>query len=107
MATILDTIPERPAESPYSAKRMLKPVHFYYSNRQAKAVSLVGDFNHWNPMTHPMRQRPDGWWFAEVPLTHGHHQYLFLVDGVPMVDPRASGSVCIEPFKKVSVLAVS
>ena len=29
----------------YSARKMAKPVNFYY----AKSVSLIGDFNQWNP----------------------------------------------------------
>ena len=86
---------------------MAKPVHFYYQNREAKSVKLMGDFNDWDPNAHPMSQRPDGWWFIELPLTHGHHHYLFLVDGVATPDPHASGTVQISPSLKVSVAAVS
>lgn len=107
MNTILNTIHERPATSPYSARNMRKPVNFFYSNRGAKSVSVIGEFNNWNPLTHTMRRREDGWWFAEVPLTHGHHHYLFLVDGVQTLDPRADGTVEIKPFTKVGVVAVS
>lgn len=102
-----NTIPERPIESPNSIKRTLKPVNFYFRNPSAKSVSLIGEFNNWNRLTHPMRRREDGWWFVEVPLTHGHHHYLFLVDGVQTLDPLASGTVEIEPFNKVSITAVS
>jgi hypothetical protein len=34
----------------YSARNMTKPVNFYYANRDAKSVSLIGDFNQWNPV---------------------------------------------------------
>ena len=101
------TIDDEPVASPSSAKNMAKPVNFFYSNRAAKSVSLIGEFNHWNPLTHPMRRREDGWWFAVVPMPHGHHQYQFLVDGVPTLDPQAPGTVYIKPFTKASVIAVS
>jgi 1,4-alpha-glucan branching enzyme len=38
-----------------------------------------------------MQRRDDGWWFIQVMLIHGHHQYRFLVDGKPVLDPRAAG----------------
>lgn len=107
MNTIRNTIHERPAASPYSARNMAKPVNFFYSNRDAKSVSVIGDFNNWNPLTHPMRRREDGWWFAEVPLTQGHHHYVFLVDGLPRLDPQASGIVETDRFSKASLIAVS
>jgi 1,4-alpha-glucan branching enzyme len=107
MNTIRNAIREEPAASPQSAKNMAKPVNFFYSNRSAKSVSLIGEFNHWNPLTHPMRRREDGWWLVAVPLPHGHHQYLFMVDGVPTLDPQSSGTVYIKPHSKASVIAVS
>jgi 1,4-alpha-glucan branching enzyme len=50
----------------------------------------VGDFNRWNPASHLMRRRVDGWWFIEVQLTHGHHRYRFLVDDKPVLDPQGT-----------------
>ena len=106
MKSFLNAIPERQAPLLYSARNMAKPVHFFYANRNAKSVTLSGDFNVWHPSAHPMRQRADGWWFIEVLLTRGHHHYLFLVDGVPTVDPRASGTATIGPYSKASLIAV-
>ncbi len=74
---------------------------------QANAVQVVGDFNGWDPQAHPMKRFPDGAWRLEVPLSHGHHQYLFLVDGKPMLDPRAHGIARNERNERVSLLAVS
>jgi 1,4-alpha-glucan branching enzyme len=92
---------------PYSAKNTAKPINFYFEGPAAKSVYLVGDFNDWDPTSVPMQRRVDGWWFAQVSLTHGHHHYLFLVDGRPTLDPRASGSVPIDRYAHVSVIAVS
>jgi hypothetical protein len=50
---------------------------------------------------------PVGWWLAKVQLCHGHHQYRFLVDGKPMLDPHATGIARDERGEQVSLLAVS
>ena len=66
-----------------------------------------GDFNDWDLTSLPMQRQPDGCWFVQVPLTHGHHQYVFLVDGEPELDPVAAGIVRVDAFGKASVVAVS
>jgi 1,4-alpha-glucan branching enzyme len=91
----------------YSAKNMAKPVHFYCQAPNARAVFLVGDFNEWDASSIAMQRRLDGWWFIEVNLTHGHHKYRFVVDGEPMLDPRATGTTRNGEGEEVSVVAVS
>lgn len=91
----------------YSAKKMAKPVPFSLFAQQAKRVFLTGDFNDWDSTAHPMERQPDGAWRLEVPLNHGHHHYLFVVDGKPMLDPRAHGVARDHQGRKVSVVAVS
>jgi len=84
-----------------------KLVTFYCAAPNANSVCLVGDFNRWNPASHPMRRRVDGWWFIEVQLTHGHHRYRFLVDDKPVLDPQGTGIARNERNEQVSLLAVS
>jgi len=103
----MHTTDSKPAENSYSARNMVKPVHFFCRAPQARVVCLVGDFNGWNPAAHPMQHQVDGSWFLEVPLTHGHHQYLFLVDGAPRLDPNASGVTRNDRNERVSLIAVS
>ena len=91
----------------YSAKNMAKPVIFVCLAPQAQTVFLTGDFNDWDTAAHPLRRMPDGAWRLEVPLNHGHHHYRFLVDGKPMLDPRAQGVARDHQGEKVSLLAVS
>jgi 1,4-alpha-glucan branching enzyme len=91
----------------YSAKKMSKPVHFYCEAPEANAVSVAGDFNHWNPLANPMQRMPDGRWRAEISLHHGHHQYLFVVDGKSVLDPRAQGISRNPKGERVSLIAVS
>ena len=103
----MNTVLERLGTKPYSAKDMVKPISFYCAAPHAGSVYLTGDFNHWNPTSLPMEQRIDGWWFLQIPLTHGHHQYRFLVDGAPTLDPHATGVARNERSAQVSVIAVS
>ncbi len=93
--------------SPYSAHRNLRAVHFVCNATQAKSVSLVGDFNHWDPHAHPLKLMPDGAWMIKLELRHGHHRYAFLVDGVLTLDPTAQGITRNDQGQRVSLLPVS
>lgn len=56
---------------------------------QASSVSLVGDFNDWDPARSPM-QTAQGVWATTVPLPPGRYRYAFLVNGVEWrADPGA------------------
>ena len=103
----MNTVLERETTAPYSARNMAKPINFYFVSPAAKSVNLMGDFNDWDPNSLPMQRRVDGWWFIQVPLTHGHHHYLFVVDGVPTLDPQATGTVSVDHYSKASMISVS
>ena len=85
----------------------LRSMNFICNAPQAKSVSLVGDFNQWNPSASPMKQMPDGAWLINVELKHGHHRYAFLVDGVLTLDPRAQGITRDDQNQRVSLIPVS
>lgn len=91
----------------YAAQRNLRAVNFVCDAREAKSVSLVGDFNKWDPAAHPMRQAPDKAWLLQVELRHGHHRYAFLVDGKLTLDPRAQGIARNDQGQRVSLIPVS
>ena len=95
------------AHDRYSARNMAKPINFVCVAPEAKQVHLSGDFNDWDPTAHPMKRQPDGNWLIQVALNHGHHHYRFLVDGKPVLDPRAQGVARDHQGAKVSLLAVS
>ena len=48
---------------------------------QAKCVYVAGDFNGWNPRSHPLRRGRDGQWARVLDLPPGSHAYKFIVDG--------------------------
>ena len=91
----------------HSAHRALHLVDFFCRAPQATSVSLIGDFNGWQPAAHPMTRMPDGGWVIRLELRHGHHQYVFLVDGVSTLDPNAMGKVRNERNEPVSLIAIS
>jgi 1,4-alpha-glucan branching enzyme len=86
---------------------MAKPVNFVCRAPSAQHVFLSGDFNNWSSDSHPMTREPDGAWFIQVPLNHGHHRYVFLVDGERVLDPKATGVARNGRGEQVSLRAIS
>jgi 1,4-alpha-glucan branching enzyme len=95
------------SRNPYSAHRNLRVVNFVCNAPQAQSVSVVGDFNKWNPKANVMKQMPDGAWLLRMDLRHGHHRYAFLVDGNLTLDPTAQGITRDDQGQRVSLIAVS
>jgi hypothetical protein len=91
----------------YASMNMAKPINFFFTAPNASSVSLVGEFNGWNPEIHPLKRKTDGIWAVEVALRHGHHEYAFMVDGKRFLDPRASGTGRNDKNERVSLIAVS
>lgn len=63
-------------------------VEFRLRAPDAESVSLVGTFNHWDPLANPMR-REGGTWRVRVDLADGRHHYAFQVDGAVIAPPYA------------------
>ena len=93
--------------STFGPKKTLRAMNFICNAPQAQSVSLVGDFNEWNPAANPMKKMPDGAWLLTVELKHGHHRYAFLVDGTLALDPHAQGVTRNDQGERVSLIPVS
>ena len=91
----------------YSAKQMAKPINFRYFESNVKSVTIMGDFNNWNPTANSMEKHFDGSWVAKIPLHHGHHHYVFVADGKHILDPNANGVGRDEKYGRVSLIAIS
>jgi 1,4-alpha-glucan branching enzyme len=91
----------------FAYQQPLRAINFVCNAPEAKAVTLVGDFNQWNPAAHPMKQMPDRSWLLMVELKHGHHRYAFLVDGVLTLDPHAQGITRNDKGERVCLVPVS
>ncbi|HTI70484.1 MAG TPA: isoamylase early set domain-containing protein [Candidatus Limnocylindria bacterium] len=88
-------------------KSAATPISFICLAPSAKVVSVIGEFNNWDPAANPMEKNVDGSWRGMIQLKHGHHQYAFLVDGVVTLDPRGQGVSRNPRGERVSLLAVS
>jgi 1,4-alpha-glucan branching enzyme len=62
----------------------------------AEAVSVVGDFNGWDPLVHPMKKRSNGTRSVSIELPSGQcYPFRYLADGGVFFDePEADA---IEP----------
>lgn len=58
-----------------------KPVEFSFHAPQAQAVFVAGTFNDWRPEATPLRRQADGHWRITLPLSPGHHEFKFVMDG--------------------------
>ena len=59
----------------------------------AEYVSVVGDFNGWDPGTLSMRQLRSGWWELEIDIAPGNYQYAYIIDGKWTPPPEAKHTI--------------
>jgi hypothetical protein len=85
-------------------------VQFVIVANGASRVSLVGDFNGWDPKATPLQRASrsgGGVWAATVPLAPGLYHYTYVVDGRRwMADPVAPRSAHDDYAAPSSVLTV-
>jgi len=68
-------------------------ISFKLEAPEAKQVSLMGDFNNWNPKTHVMKKDKKGVWIKTILIAPGRYEYKFLVDGGWWNDPHNDQTV--------------
>jgi 1,4-alpha-glucan branching enzyme len=78
-----------------SNDKVVKPnlIPFSFLAPTARLVSLVGDFNNWDPIAMPMDKGIDGVWYLRVALKPGDHEYRFIADGIWRDDPTAQKKI--------------
>ncbi len=76
-------------------------VEFRLYNPGARVISLVGDFNQWNPENDLMTTAGRGVWTVKKRLLPGRYRYKFIVDGnwkVDVYNPHSgtdsTGDIC-------------
>jgi len=70
-----------------------RPITLRLRAPDAAAVSVVGDFNGWQPEADPLHRTADGWWATQLVLPAGTYEYAFLVDGRSKTPPEATVTV--------------
>jgi 1,4-alpha-glucan branching enzyme len=61
---------------------------FSFNAPEAGKVSLVGEFNNWDPAKHPMKCDDNGLWTKTIMLEPGIYEYKFLADENWMLDTK-------------------
>jgi hypothetical protein len=96
------------AGSPVAASA--KPVQFQLVAPASTRVSVVGDFNDWDPQASPMARASErGPWSVRLSLPPGRYRYTFLVDGKRWVqdpsEPPALGNDFDTPTSVITITA--
>jgi AMP-activated protein kinase-like protein len=74
----------------------------------ASSVSVVGDFNDWDPSGTPLRPTGrSGVWSVELRLKPGRYHYTFLIDGKRWAGDPSEPQVASDFGAPMSVLTVS
>ena len=71
----------------------VRKTEFSLSAPQAQSVFLAGNFNQWDPSSHPLKKDKKGIWKTLLALNPGQYEYRFFVDGEWQNDPNCSSFV--------------
>jgi 5'-AMP-activated protein kinase regulatory beta subunit len=63
-------------------------ITFSFDAPEVEQVSLVGEFNEWDPAKHPMKCDSNGQWTKTVVLNPGDYEYKFVADKSWLPDPK-------------------
>lgn len=83
----------------------LRFVKFSVKIANAKSVKIAGDFNKWNKDSLALVQREKNTWITIITLPPGVYQYLYNIDGQPILDPLNPDTAMLGD-RKVSVKTV-
>jgi 1,4-alpha-glucan branching enzyme len=93
-----------------TSRATIVPVTFRFCDphaSNARQVSLLGPFNGWTRMAHPLTKTPEGDWAITINLCPGQVVYCFDVDGTPCLDPHDDGRIPNGSGSEYSVRTVS
>jgi 1,4-alpha-glucan branching enzyme len=83
------------------------PVQLELLRPGARRVYVAGSFNDWKPDSTPLASAGNGRWVGKLDVRPGRYEYLFVVDGQWLPDPKAPESVQNPYGGRNSVLTVS
>jgi 1,4-alpha-glucan branching enzyme len=72
-----------------SLRNVNRTTQFTFQALTPRQVSLVGEFNNWDPKAGPMHKGPDGVWHLSLALKPGRYEYRFFADELWCDDPAA------------------
>ena len=83
-----------------------RTARFRYETDPGQYVTLVGDFNAWDPFIHELRETSPGTYELNLPLPSGEHRYAFLVRGDRVPDPLNPNRLYDSSGRTVSVIRI-
>ena len=75
---------------------IMAPVVFRFPGTRvpnARHVAVVGSFNGWNSLVHPLGKTTGGNWTITIYLPPGRAVYHFFVHGAPWLNPHDEGRI--------------
>lgn len=94
-ACVQRALEELPIAVEDSPKILQHRIIFYYHDRHARKVALVGDFTAWQKDIIRLHKVDEGMWRVDIPrLSAGRYQYKFLIDDTRWAEDP------INPFKE-------
>jgi hypothetical protein len=99
----------RPSPAPGPVPAATQPIHLVLSAPASSRVTVVGDFNDWDPRASPMvPSGSPGTWSIRLSLPPGRYRYSFLVDGARWVrDPSTPPALGNDFDAPTSVITVT
>jgi len=97
----------RRTAGPLVAERAPRTIEFVLRTAADSAVTLVGDFNNWDPRATPLHPGSGGVWTVTVPLRPGRYRYTFIVDGSWRRDPAAPRALEDDFGRPTSVITIA
>ena len=83
-------------------------VEFIFKTSANSRVSVIGDFNHWNPFAHPLMENEPGVYSARIRTSPGQHRYTYVVNGrlvdLAMMNTRPEDRVFVESIGRKALL---
>ncbi len=80
-------------------------VLFSYLSTDAEVIAIQGDFNSWDSSSDVLLDVDGrGLWQRVIPLKHKAHNYRYIVDGNPIIDPNNPESLYVPGRGQVSVI---
>ncbi len=100
---------EHAPENKFVTYKMIKKntVQFRIYKPDARIISLVGDFNGWNPENDLMKKGTDGIWRLDKRLASGTYRYKFIIDGEWLPDTYNPDSASDNTGDICSVIKIS
>jgi hypothetical protein len=76
----------------------LHPALFTVLEPKASRISIVGDFNNWDPAANPLQSKGEGVWAGVIMLRSGVYAYAYAVDGRIQVISDTRPAVAADDF---------